>query len=74
MLAGAIKYARSGSDRDPILVLVGGSVPTNTVYARQDVNLDGKVRYAGAANDRDPILVNIGGAVPTNARSAQLPR
>lgn len=73
---GNVKYAGSGNDRDPVLVIVGGSVPTNTVnsvYARQDVNMDGKVKYAGSANDRDPILVNVGGSVPTTVRSTQLP-
>lgn len=72
---GVIKYVGQGNDRDPILVAIGGNVPTNTVTGRieEDVNLDGAVKYVGDGNDRDPILVNIGGNVPTNTRQAQLP-
>ena len=73
---GTLKYTGINNDRDPILVAIGGSVPTNTlnnVYDRRDVNMDGVVRYTGASNDRDPILVNIGGTVPTNTRVQQLP-
>lgn len=72
---GQVKYTGALNDRDPILLRIGGVVPTNTVvgYFREDVNMDGVVKYTGAANDRDPILVNIGGAVPTNVRNAQLP-
>ncbi|HMQ77792.1 MAG TPA: hypothetical protein PKE21_17055, partial [Flavobacteriales bacterium] len=68
-------YAGGGNDRDPILVRIGGLVPTATVngYYPEDVNLNGQVKYAGSANDRDPILVNIGGVVPTAVRNAQLP-
>ncbi|MBL7965326.1 MAG: M36 family metallopeptidase [Flavobacteriales bacterium] len=72
----ALKYSGFDNDRDPILITIGGSVPTNTVpsvYSVGDVNLDGTVRYSGSANDRDPILVNIGGSVPTNTRLEQLP-
>ncbi len=71
-----LKYTGTGNDRDPILVDVGGTVPTNTlnnVYRQTDVNLDGTVKYTGTANDRDPILVNIGGTVPTTVRVGQLP-
>jgi hypothetical protein len=70
-----IKYTGSNNDRDPVLVVIGGSIPTNTVtgYYREDTNLSGVVKYSGAGNDRDPILVNIGGIVPTNTRSEQLP-
>ncbi len=70
-----IKYTGASNDRDPILVRIGGTVPTNTVsgYFIEDVNMDGKVKYTGVANDRDPILVNIGGTVPTNTLSEQLP-
>ncbi len=72
---GQVKYAGGGNDRDPILVRIGGNVPTNTVngYFPEDVNLNGQVKYAGSANDRDPILVNIGGSVPTVVRTQQLP-
>lgn len=72
---GVIKYVGEGNDRDPVLVAIGGNVPTNVVtgYAREDINLDGLVKYVGESNDRDPILVNIGGSVPTSIRAAQLP-
>jgi hypothetical protein len=72
---GQIKYTGTTNDRDPILVRIGGTVPTNTVsgYFREDVNLSGVVKYTGSENDRDPILVNVGGTVPTNTRSEQLP-
>jgi choice-of-anchor B domain-containing protein len=68
-------YTGAGNDRDPILVRVGGVVPTNTVqgYHVEDVNMDGTVRYTGARNDRDPILSDIGGVVPTSTRQEQLP-
>lgn len=71
-----LKYTGSGNDRDPILVLIGGTVPTNVldnVYTSEDVNMDAQVKYTGSGNDRDPLLVNIGGTVPTNIRNAQLP-
>ncbi|QQR88039.1 MAG: hypothetical protein IPJ76_07445 [Flavobacteriales bacterium] len=70
-----LKYTGALNDRDPILVRIGGVVPTNTVagYHGEDTNMDGIVKYTGANNDRDMILVNIGGAVPTSTRSAQLP-
>ncbi|MBK8339879.1 MAG: hypothetical protein IPK99_07705 [Flavobacteriales bacterium] len=72
---GIIKYAGGGNDRDPILVRIGGTVPTATVpgYHPEDVNLDGVVKYAGSSNDRDPILVNIGGSVPTAVKTQQVP-
>lgn len=72
---GSISYTGPDNDRDPILVTIGGSLPTNTItgYAQEDVNLNGEVKYTGARNDRDPILVNIGGSVPTNTRTEQLP-
>ncbi|MBK9273948.1 MAG: hypothetical protein IPM49_05325 [Flavobacteriales bacterium] len=72
---GVIKYAGAGNDRDPILVAIGGAVPTATTtgYLSTDVNLDGIIKYAGAENDRDPILQNIGGVLPTGIRNAQLP-
>ncbi|MBK9274984.1 MAG: proprotein convertase P-domain-containing protein [Flavobacteriales bacterium] len=70
-----IKYAGGSNDRDPILVRIGGTVPTAVAngYHPEDVNLNGQVKYAGSANDRDPILVNIGGTVPTATRSEQIP-
>ncbi|MCB9169203.1 MAG: alpha/beta hydrolase [Flavobacteriales bacterium] len=72
---GEITYAGAANDRDPILVAIGGTVPTATVvgYFQEDVDLDGLVKYAGTTNDRDPILVNIGGTVPTAGRIEQLP-
>ena len=70
-----IKYTGTGSDRDVVLQVIGGVIPTNSVtgYYREDVNLDGVVKYTNTANDRDPILLNIGGVVPTNTRTEQLP-
>lgn len=72
---GELKYTGSGNDRDPLLVRIGGTVPTNVIsgYANEDVNMDGQVKYTGIGNDRDPILVNIGGSVPTNVRTGQVP-
>jgi hypothetical protein len=72
---GTVKYTGSSNDRDPILLRIGGSTPTNFVngYFPEDVNLDGKVKYTGTANDRDPILLNIGGSTPTNTRADGLP-
>lgn len=72
---GTLKYTGTANDRDPILIAIGGTVPTNTItgYLSTDVNLDGTTKYTGTANDRDPILVNIGGTVPTVVRHAQLP-
>ncbi|MBK8339322.1 MAG: choice-of-anchor J domain-containing protein [Flavobacteriales bacterium] len=70
-----LRYAGSNNDRDPILVAIGGSVPTATVpgYRTEDTTMDGLTKYAGGANDRDVILVNIGGSVPTATRAQQLP-
>jgi len=72
---GTLKYVGPGNDRDPILMAIGGNVPTNTLagYVQADVNMDGLVKYVGNGNDRDPILSNIGGSVPTNVRLEQLP-
>jgi hypothetical protein len=72
---GSVKYTGPGNDRDPILAVIGGTVPTNTVvgYYREDTDLSGVVKYTGSDNDRDPILVNIGGVVPTATRAEQLP-
>lgn len=70
-----LKYTGGGNDRDPILVSIGGTLPTNTItgYHTTDVTMDGTVKYTGSTNDRDPLLVNIGGTVPTNTRAQQLP-
>lgn len=70
-----LEYMGADNDRDPILLRIGGEVPTATVtgYYMEDVNLDGIVKYAGPANDRDPILINIGGTTLTNVRQEQLP-
>lgn len=72
---GTLKYTGTNNDRDPVLVRIGGTVPTNTAtgYFSEDVNMDGQVKYTGNKNDRDLILVNIGGTVPTNVREEQLP-
>ncbi|MBK9148716.1 MAG: DUF285 domain-containing protein [Flavobacteriales bacterium] len=73
---GDLKYVGQDNDRDPILVAIGGTVPTTVLtgeYRAEDVNLDGEVKYVGTDNDRDPILQNIGGSVPTAVRNAQLP-
>jgi hypothetical protein len=74
-LDNKLLYTGTGNDRDPILVEIGGVVPTNTStgYLRTDVNMDGTIKYTGALNDRDPILVNIGGVIPTNVVFEQLP-
>lgn len=70
-----LKYTGTSNDRDPILIAVGGTIPTNTVngYRVEDVTLDGVTKYTGTANDRDPILINVGGTVPTATRAEQLP-
>ena len=72
---GILKYTGSNNDRDPMLVRVGGSTPTNTAtgYWREDVDLSGVVRYTGEGNDRDPILLNLGGSTPTAVLNQQLP-
>jgi alpha-glucosidase (family GH31 glycosyl hydrolase) len=72
---GSLKYVGASNDRDPILVRIGSTVPTNVVngYYPEDCNLDGSVKYVGAENDRDPVLINVGGIVPTSVRVEQLP-
>ncbi|MBK9629236.1 MAG: hypothetical protein IPO56_16480 [Flavobacteriales bacterium] len=69
-----ILYVGLGNDRDPVLITIGGSVPTATAigYHLSDVTLDGMVKYVGPGNDRDPILVTIGGSTPTAVRSAPI--
>ncbi|MCB0793057.1 MAG: PKD domain-containing protein [Flavobacteriales bacterium] len=71
----SLKYTGAANDRDPILVVVGGLIPTNSVngYLPEDVTMNGVVKYTGAGNDRDPILVNIGGSVPTSFLNEQIP-
>lgn len=69
-----LKYTGTNNDRDPILVAIGGTVPTNTVsgYFITDVNLDGVVKYTAPPTTRsDP--ENVGGTVPTATRLEQLP-
>jgi uncharacterized repeat protein (TIGR03803 family) len=70
-----VQYIGANNDRDPILVRVGSTIPTNVVsgYYAEDVNLNGTVQYVGAGNDRDPILVNVGGTTPNNTITEQLP-
>jgi hypothetical protein len=75
-----LRYAGSNNDRDPILVAVGGFVPTAVlpgVYRVEDVTMDGNVRYTGSANDREPILINVNwgltGTSATRQRLQQLP-
>ncbi|HEY0978788.1 MAG TPA: PKD domain-containing protein [Flavobacteriales bacterium] len=72
---GELKYTGTNNDRDPILMGVGGIVPTQTAsgYLQGDVNMDGVIKYTGTGNDRDPILMGIGGVVPTATRLQQLP-
>ncbi|MBK8614580.1 MAG: hypothetical protein IPN85_14150 [Flavobacteriales bacterium] len=48
---GEVAYTGSDNDRDPLLVRIGGTIPTNTVsgYEREDVNMDGVVKILPAA-------------------------
>lgn len=71
----ALKYTGEVNDRDPILNVIGGVVPTGSVvgYYTEDTDLSGTVKYTGEQNDRDPILQNVGGVVPTAIRSEQIP-
>lgn len=70
-----VAYTGVNNDRDPMLVKIGGTVPTATVsgYLAEDVNLDGMVKYTGSDNDRDKVLVTVGGTTPTAVRVEQLP-
>jgi len=72
---GRIAYTGPSNDRDVVLSIIGGAVPTATAtgYLMEDVNMDGRVRYLGAANDRDVILQTIGGTVPTVVRQQVMP-
>ena len=70
-----LRYTGANNDRDPILVKIGGLVPTAVVfntYDTTDTNMDGDVKYTGAANDREVILINLGGVV-IGQRFQQLP-
>lgn len=71
---GSLKYTGPMNDRDPMLVRVGGTVPTAIFSgnALEDVNMDGLVKYTGTGNDRDLLLSNIGNT-PTGIRMAKLP-
>ena len=75
LVDGSVKYTGTANDRDPILTLVGGTTPNNSLtgYRVHDVNLDGVTKYTGSGNDRDPILVNVGSTTPNNALTQQLP-
>jgi hypothetical protein len=75
IIDGIVKYAGGSNDRDPILVKIGGTVPTAIFlgYTQEDVTMDGTTKYAGLQNDRDPILVNIGGTIPTATLVEQMP-
>ncbi|MBK8706876.1 MAG: hypothetical protein IPN30_00045 [Flavobacteriales bacterium] len=72
---GTVRYTGDASDRDLVLLRIGGVVPTATLagYWPEDANMDGAVKYTGPENDRDVVLRSIGGVVPTNTRSAALP-
>ena len=75
ILDPVLKYVGNMNDRDPILLAIGGVVPTAVAsgYSQNDTNLDGLIKYTGANNDRDVILLNIGGSVPLALRYEQLP-
>lgn len=70
-----LRYTGQFNDRDIILQLIGGTVPSNTVsgYHLADITMDGLVKYTGPGNDRDPILSNVGGSLPTNTLVEQMP-
>ena len=69
-----VRYTGAQNDRDPIIYMVGGVMPTAVVegYAREDTNLDGLVKYTGVNNDRDTMLLNIG-SLPTGQRFGTIP-
>jgi hypothetical protein len=75
-----LRYTGSSNDRDPILIAVGGFVPTAilpNVYRLEDTSMDGDVIYTGAGNDRELLLLNINwglsGTSVTRQRLQQLP-
>ncbi|HMC97201.1 MAG TPA: right-handed parallel beta-helix repeat-containing protein, partial [Flavobacteriales bacterium] len=47
---GTVRYTGTDNDRDPVLVAIGASIPSNVVqgYSASDVNLDGWVKYTGS--------------------------
>lgn len=69
-----VRYTGTANDRDPIILGIGGAIPTSVVsgYAPEDINLDGEVKYTGTDNDRDPLLLNIG-SLPTGQRVGTIP-
>ncbi|MBL7965054.1 MAG: PQQ-dependent sugar dehydrogenase [Flavobacteriales bacterium] len=75
-LDAVLKYMGANNDRDPVLSVCGGVIPTGigSGYAIEDVNLDGRIKYHGAGNDRDIILRSIGGSNPQAERNEQLPQ
>jgi YVTN family beta-propeller protein len=72
---GMVRYTNQNNDRDPILIAIGGTIPTAYLegYMSEDTNLDGMVRYTGQDNDRDVVLQTIGGTIPTTTRMGTLP-
>jgi hypothetical protein len=72
---GVVRFTGQQNDRDPLLDLIGGQVPTLMAqgYHVEDLNMDGSVKYTGTNNDADLVLQVIGGLVPTNVRIEQLP-
>ncbi len=72
---GVVRFTGLDNDRDLVLSVLGGEVPTATVtgYMHDDANLDGIVKYTGQGNDRDVILNSVGGVVPTAVRIGQTP-
>jgi hypothetical protein len=70
-----VRYTNQNNDRDPILIAIGGTIPTAYLegYMSEDTNLDGMVRYTGQDNDRDVVLQTIGGTIPTTTRMGTLP-
>jgi hypothetical protein len=72
---GVVRFTGQNNDRDPLLDLIGGVIPTSVSqgYHVEDLNMDGSVKYTGVGNDTDLVLQVIGGLVPTNVRIEQLP-
>jgi hypothetical protein len=72
---GIVKYTGANNDRDAILLVTGGLVPTNSVsgYNNCDVNMNGVVSYTGTDNDRDELLLVLGSATSTQTRTEQIP-
>ncbi len=70
MLAGAIKYAGSGNDRDPILVNIGGGVPA----AVRSAQLPRWTTSVGAIRHSAFLLVVSVGRGPSSPIEAKAPR